>query len=131
MFSCLSSKSVLIVALAAGLLTQVFPCCAFVIRSFSKVSATPEKGLQKRQTERKAYRKDRKKGLQKRQKERKAGRIRKKESDKSDQKISEKQKVYPKERKDKGKIKQGRKDAAAADNENENSQSRTSHGPVS
>ena len=42
MFSCLSSlgKSVLIVALAAGLLTQFFPCCAFAIRSFSKVSAT-------------------------------------------------------------------------------------------
>ena len=38
-FSCLS---VLIVALAAGLLTQFFPCCAFAIRSFSKVSATPE-----------------------------------------------------------------------------------------
>ena len=32
----------LIVALAAGLLTQVFPCCAFAIRSFSKVSATPD-----------------------------------------------------------------------------------------
>ena len=31
----------LIVALAAGLLTQCFPCCAFAIRSFSKVSATP------------------------------------------------------------------------------------------
>ena len=31
----------LIVALAAGLLTQFFPCCAFAIRSFSKVSATP------------------------------------------------------------------------------------------
>ena len=30
-----------IVALAAGLLTQFFPCCAFAIRSFSKVSATP------------------------------------------------------------------------------------------
>ena len=43
MFSCLSilDKSVLIVALAAGLLTQFFPCCAFAIRSFSKVSATP------------------------------------------------------------------------------------------
>ena len=43
-FSCLSilGKSVLIVALAAGLLTQFFPCCAFAIRSFSKVSATPE-----------------------------------------------------------------------------------------
>ena len=27
--------------LAAGLLTQFFPCCAFAIRSFSKVSATP------------------------------------------------------------------------------------------
>ena len=42
-FSCLSilGKSVLIVALAAGLLTQFFPCCAFAIRSFSKVSATP------------------------------------------------------------------------------------------
>ena len=41
--SCLSilGKSVLIVALAAGLLTQYFPCCAFAIRSFSKVSATP------------------------------------------------------------------------------------------
>ena len=35
-------KSVLIVALAAGLLTQFFTCCAFAIRSFSKVSATPE-----------------------------------------------------------------------------------------
>ena len=46
MFSCLSilDKSVLIVALAAGLLTQFFPCCAFAIRSFSKVSATPAKG---------------------------------------------------------------------------------------
>ena len=32
----------LIVDLAAGLLTQFFPCCAFAIRSFSKVSATPE-----------------------------------------------------------------------------------------
>ena len=44
MFSCLSilDKSVLIVALAAGLLTQFFPCCAFAIRSFSKVSATPD-----------------------------------------------------------------------------------------
>ena len=31
----------LIVVLAAGLLTQLFPCCAFAIRSFSKVSATP------------------------------------------------------------------------------------------
>ena len=31
----------LIVALAAGLLTHFFPCCAFAIRSFSKVSATP------------------------------------------------------------------------------------------
>ena len=43
-FSCLSilGKSVLIVALAAGLLTQFFPCCAFAIRSFSKVSATPD-----------------------------------------------------------------------------------------
>ena len=43
MFSCLSilDKSGLIVALAAGLLTQFFPCCAFAIRSFSKVSATP------------------------------------------------------------------------------------------
>ena len=43
-FSCLSilGKSVLIVALAAGLLTQFFPRCAFAIRSFSKVSATPE-----------------------------------------------------------------------------------------
>ena len=42
-FSCLSvlGKSVLIVALGAGLLTQFFPCCAFAIRSFSKVSATP------------------------------------------------------------------------------------------
>ena len=41
-FSCLSilGKSVLIVALAAGLLTQFFPCCVFAIRSFSKVSAT-------------------------------------------------------------------------------------------
>ena len=28
----------LIVALAAGLLTQFFPCCAFAIRIFSKVS---------------------------------------------------------------------------------------------
>ena len=45
--SCLSilGKLVLIVALAAGLLTQFFPCCAFTIRSFSKVSATPVKGL--------------------------------------------------------------------------------------
>ena len=34
-------KSVLIVAFAAGLLTHFFPCCAFAIRSFSKVSATP------------------------------------------------------------------------------------------
>ena len=34
-------KSVLFVALVAGLLTQFFPCCAFAIRSFSKVSATP------------------------------------------------------------------------------------------
>ena len=44
MFSCLSilGKSVLIVALAAGLLTQFFPCCAFAIRIFSKVSATPD-----------------------------------------------------------------------------------------
>ena len=44
MFSCLSSlgKSVLIVALAAGLLTQFFPCCTFAIRSFSKVSVTPD-----------------------------------------------------------------------------------------
>ena len=33
----------LIVALAAGLLTQFFPCCAFAIHSFSKVSATPGK----------------------------------------------------------------------------------------
>ena len=32
----------LIVALAAGLLSQFFPCCAFAIRSFSKVSATPD-----------------------------------------------------------------------------------------
>ena len=32
----------LIVALAARLLTQFFPCCAFAIRSFSKVSATPD-----------------------------------------------------------------------------------------
>ena len=42
-FSCLSilGKSALIVALAAGLLTQFFPCCGFAIRSFSKVSATP------------------------------------------------------------------------------------------
>ena len=32
----------LIVALAAGLLTQFVPCCAFAIRSFSKVSAAPE-----------------------------------------------------------------------------------------
>ena len=31
----------LIVALAAGLLMQFFPCCVFAIRSFSKVSATP------------------------------------------------------------------------------------------
>ena len=38
----LLGKSVLIVALAAGLLTQFFPCCAFAIRNFSKVSATPE-----------------------------------------------------------------------------------------
>ena len=35
----------LIVALAAGLLTQFFPCCAFAIRSFSKVSATPGKDV--------------------------------------------------------------------------------------
>ena len=43
MFSCLSvlGKSVLIVVLAAGLLTQFFARCAFAIRSFSKVSATP------------------------------------------------------------------------------------------
>ena len=43
MFSCLSilGKLVFIVALAVGLLTQFFPCCAFAIRSFSKVSATP------------------------------------------------------------------------------------------
>ena len=43
MFSCLSilGKLVLIVAIAAGLLSQFFPCCAFAIRSFSKVSATP------------------------------------------------------------------------------------------
>ena len=34
----------LIVALAAGLLTQFFPCCAFATRSFSKVSATPGRG---------------------------------------------------------------------------------------
>ena len=34
----------LIVTLAAGLLTQFFPCCAFAIRSFSKVSATPDAG---------------------------------------------------------------------------------------
>ena len=34
----------LIVVLAAGLLTQFFPCCAFAIRSFSKVSATPDTG---------------------------------------------------------------------------------------
>ena len=32
----------LIVALAAGLLTQFFPRCAFAIRIFSKVSATPD-----------------------------------------------------------------------------------------
>ena len=32
----------LIVVLAAGLLTHFFPCCAFAIRSFSKVSATPD-----------------------------------------------------------------------------------------
>ena len=32
----------LVVVLAAGLLTQFFPCCAFAIRSFSKVSATPD-----------------------------------------------------------------------------------------
>ena len=31
----------LIVALAAGLLTQFFPRCAFAIHIFSKVSATP------------------------------------------------------------------------------------------
>ena len=37
--------SVLIVVLAAGLLTHFFPCCAFAIRSFSKVSATPVHGL--------------------------------------------------------------------------------------
>ena len=43
MFSYLSilGKSVLIVALAAGLLTQFFPFCAFAICSFSKVGATP------------------------------------------------------------------------------------------
>ena len=35
----------LIVALAAGLLTQFFPCCAFAIRSFSKVNATPDHGV--------------------------------------------------------------------------------------
>ena len=35
----------LIVALADGLLTQFFPCCAFAIRSFSKVSATPEEAV--------------------------------------------------------------------------------------
>ena len=35
-------KSVLIVVLAAGLLTHFFPCCAFAICSFSNVSATPE-----------------------------------------------------------------------------------------
>ena len=42
-FSCLSilGKSVLIVAFAAGLLTQFFPRCAFAFRTFSKVSATP------------------------------------------------------------------------------------------
>ena len=53
MFSYLSilGKSVLIVALAAGLLTQFFPCCAFAIRSFSKVSATPAKLGQGLQTE--------------------------------------------------------------------------------
>ena len=39
-------KSVLIVAFAAGLLTQFFPCCAFAIRSFSKVSATPDRHIQ-------------------------------------------------------------------------------------
>ena len=31
----------LIVVLAAGLLTHFFPCCAFAIHSFSKVSVTP------------------------------------------------------------------------------------------
>ena len=35
----------LIVALAAGLLMQFFPCCAFAIHSFSKVSATPGDGV--------------------------------------------------------------------------------------
>ena len=34
-------KSVLMVVLAAGLLTHFVPCCAFAICSFSKVSATP------------------------------------------------------------------------------------------
>ena len=33
--------SVLIVVLADGLLTHFFPCCAFAVRSFPKVSATP------------------------------------------------------------------------------------------
>ena len=49
MFSCLSilGKSVLIVALAAGLLTQFFPRCAFAVRIFSKVSATPEVAAKK------------------------------------------------------------------------------------
>ena len=40
--------SVLIAALAAGLLTHFFPCCAFAIRSFSKVSATPAKDIPKK-----------------------------------------------------------------------------------
>ena len=34
-------KSVLIVALVAGLLTQFFPCCALAIRSFSKSECDP------------------------------------------------------------------------------------------
>ena len=37
----------LIVALAGGLLMQFFPCCAFAICSFSKVSATPVLGIVK------------------------------------------------------------------------------------
>ena len=58
MFSCLSilGKLVLIVALAAGLLTQFFPCCAFAIRSFSKVSATPGERKTDRQTDKQRQR---------------------------------------------------------------------------
>ena len=35
----------LIVALAAGLLMQFFPCCAFAVCFFSKVSATPDEDM--------------------------------------------------------------------------------------